>query len=98
MPTRYVTLAPNTAATVTYTPGFDRVAVWHDGTVDGIVYVDLSGKDAVVPSNTDGTVDHTVRMVTRGARRVLHASLFGVGRQTALSLKSAAACRVELEF
>jgi hypothetical protein len=98
MPTRYITLTPSTPATITYTPGFDEFSVYHDNSVAGIVYVDSSGNDAVIPADTTGATTYRVKMVTSGAQRKFKVARFRQGNQATLSLVSATAVRVEVEF
>lgn len=99
MPTRYITLAPNTATPLPNCPAYDRVAVVHSGNVTDSVYVDTTGNTAVIPSDTTGGVNHTVKMVPAGWRRVIKTPRADTGgTQSSLSLKCASGAVLELEF
>jgi hypothetical protein len=99
MTTRYVTLAADTPKTVTFASGYDQVAVLHFGNEAAQVYCDTTGVAAVVPTDTEGTVAHTVQAVGAFDRRELTVARASAGvKRTTLSLKSTAAVRVEVEF
>lgn len=99
MTTRYVVLSANTEKTITYSRGYDQCAVFHTANVDGDVYADTTGATAAVPTDTTGAVDHTVKFITKGARRVLtvERATPGAKRRT-LSLIATGNVRLELEF
>lgn len=87
---RHVTLVANTAATVSLDRDLREVGVMHKGNVTNPVYVRLDGTPATVKGDDTYTVlpgQH--RWVPR---------LWSSGRPTAMSIVSAGAVEVEVEF
>jgi hypothetical protein len=95
---RFITLAADTPAEITPDEPFDEVAVWHTNNVSDPAYVDITGEDAVIPSDTEGEVDYTVRIVTAGARRIVRRTSGASRKPRSVSLRSAGAVRLEVEF